>query len=126
MIKLKVEINGTSTPFAAGIFRSGPCPVVAVQQQCFSTPYDTPFIYASVDADIVRLILRNGQVVGRKVDSEQVGQLIYTKSIGSDKPQNLTRTYKCEKNKTGSSVFAAFYKEKSTELEMKSKFDTEM
>lgn len=121
-----MEINGSNTPFAAGIFRCGPCPVVAVQQHCFSTPYDTPFIYASVDADVVRLILRNGQVVGRKVDSEQVGQLIYTKSIGSDKPQNLARTYKGKKSKTGSAVFGAFYKEKSTELEMKNKSDTEM
>uniref|UniRef100_A0A671YJZ2 protein-glutamine gamma-glutamyltransferase n=1 Tax=Sparus aurata TaxID=8175 RepID=A0A671YJZ2_SPAAU len=87
-------VDPTPQERSGGIFRCGPCPVVAVQQHCFSTPYDTPFIYASVDADVVRLILRNGQVVGRKVDSEQVGQLIYTKSIGSDKPQNLARTYK--------------------------------
>lgn len=82
--------------------------MVAVQQHCFSAPYDTPFIYASVDADVVRLILRNGQVVGRTVDTEGVGQLIYTKSIGSDKPQNLAQTYKSKKSETGSSFFGAF------------------
>ncbi|KAM8754192.1 protein-glutamine gamma-glutamyltransferase E-like [Acanthopagrus schlegelii] len=90
-------VDPTPQERSGGIFRCGPCPVVAVQQHCFSTPYDTPFIYASVDADVVRLILRNGQVVGRTVDTEGVGRLIYTKSIGSDEPQNLAQTYKSKK-----------------------------
>lgn len=77
-----------------GLFRCGPCPIAAIQRRCLRAPHDTAFVYASVDADIVRLIVHNGRVVGRTVDSECVGQLIYTKRINSDAPQNLTQAYK--------------------------------
>lgn len=90
---------GTGASFSAGVFVCGPCPVAAIQQRCFSAPYDAPFIYASVDADVVRLIVRNGLVVERTVDTESVGRLIYTKSIGSDQPDNLTQAYKSKKSK---------------------------
>lgn len=87
-------VDPTPQEKSAGTFCCGPCPVVAIQRRCLSTPYDTSFVYASVDADVIRLIVRDGLVVGRKVDTECVGELIYTKSIGSDRPQDLTQTYK--------------------------------
>lgn len=93
------------------MFRCGPCPVVAVQQCCLGAPYDTSFVYASVDADIVRLIVRDGLVVGRELDTESVGQLIYTKSLGSDRPQNLTQAYKSKKSKTRSAVYETLVRE---------------
>ncbi|KAM9351055.1 protein-glutamine gamma-glutamyltransferase 2-like [Symphorus nematophorus] len=92
-------VDPTPQEKSAGIFCCGPCPVVAIQRRCLRAPYDSPFIYASVDADIIRLIVRNGLVVGRTVDTDWVGQLIYTKSIGSDRPQNLTHTYKRKKGR---------------------------
>ncbi|XP_073326324.1 protein-glutamine gamma-glutamyltransferase 5-like [Pagrus major] len=111
-------VDPTPQETSGGIYRCGPCPVVAVQQHYLSTRYDTPFIYASVDADIVRLILRNGQVVGRKVDTEGVGQLIYTKSIGSDKPENLAQSYKSKK-------IAMSPEEASSDLEVSLNIDGE-
>ncbi|XP_044067999.1 protein-glutamine gamma-glutamyltransferase 5-like isoform X2 [Siniperca chuatsi] len=87
-------VDPTPQEKSAGIFCCGPCPVVAIQQRCLAAPYDTSFIYASVDADVTRLIVRDGLVVGRTLDTELVGQLIYTKSLGSDTPENLTQTYK--------------------------------
>ncbi|XP_041654427.1 protein-glutamine gamma-glutamyltransferase 2-like isoform X2 [Cheilinus undulatus] len=92
-------VDPTPQEKSAGIFCCGPCPVVAIQQHCLGAPFDTPFIHASVDADIVRLIVRDGLVVGRKVNTEAVGQLIYTKSVGSDRPENLTPAYKSRKKK---------------------------
>lgn len=86
----------------AGAYRCGPCPVVAIQKRYLGTPYDTAFIYASVDADIVRMILRSGKVVGKKVDTKWVGRLIFTKSIGSDVPVDLTDSYKRQKRRKGS------------------------
>lgn len=86
--------------------------MVAVQQHCFNTPFDTPFIYASVDADVRRLILRNGQVVGEAVDTERVGQVIYTKRVGSDSAENLTESYKGEKSKTRFCACEAFQRER--------------
>lgn len=76
--------------------------MTAIQQHCIKTPYDSPFIYASVDADIVRLVVRNGAVVGKSVVVERVGQLICTKRIDSDSPEDLTQAYKCKKSKTRS------------------------
>ncbi|XP_042348149.1 protein-glutamine gamma-glutamyltransferase 5-like [Plectropomus leopardus] len=92
-------VDPTPQEKSAGIFCCGPCPVVAIQQRCLRAPYDAPFIYASVDADVIRLIVRKGLVVGRRVDSKCVGQLIYTKSINSDTPENLTQIYKMKKKR---------------------------
>ncbi|XP_008291944.1 protein-glutamine gamma-glutamyltransferase 5-like [Stegastes partitus] len=90
-------VDPTPQERSAGLFRCGPSPVAAVQLRCFGAPHDTSFIYASVDADVIRLIVRDGRVVGRTVDTEWVGQLICTKSLGSDRPENLTQTYKGKK-----------------------------
>ncbi|MED6245183.1 hypothetical protein ATANTOWER_032679, partial [Ataeniobius toweri] len=87
-------VDPTPQEKSEGIFRCGPCPVAAIQQNCFRVPYDTPFLYASVDGDVRRLIMHNGLVVGEKVDSETVGQLICTKSIGQNSLDDLTNTYK--------------------------------
>uniref|UniRef100_A0A8C4DK63 Transglutaminase-like domain-containing protein n=1 Tax=Dicentrarchus labrax TaxID=13489 RepID=A0A8C4DK63_DICLA len=87
-------VDPTPQEKSAGKFCCGPCPVVAIQQRCLHVPYDSSFVYASVDADIIRLIVHDGLVVQRVVDTESVGQLIYTKGIGSDRPNNLTQTYK--------------------------------
>lgn len=85
--------------FFVGLFRCGPCPIAAIQRRCLQAPHDTAFIYASVDADVIRLIVHNGRVVGRAVDTESVGQLIYTKRINSDAPENLTQAYKGMRSK---------------------------
>uniref|UniRef100_A0A8C5EC85 protein-glutamine gamma-glutamyltransferase n=1 Tax=Gouania willdenowi TaxID=441366 RepID=A0A8C5EC85_GOUWI len=87
-------VDPTPQEKSAGVFCCGPCPVAAIQRRYLGTPYDAPFIYASVDADVVRLIVRDGVVVGRTVDTECVGQQIYTKSVDSDRPENLTHKYK--------------------------------
>lgn len=73
-------------------------PLRPLPRHCLRAPHDTAFIYASVDADIVRLIVHNGRVVGRTVDTECVGQLIYTKRINSDAPENLTQAYKAKRS----------------------------
>uniref|UniRef100_A0A3Q3FCE8 Protein-glutamine gamma-glutamyltransferase 2-like n=1 Tax=Labrus bergylta TaxID=56723 RepID=A0A3Q3FCE8_9LABR len=97
-------VDPTPQEKSAGIYCCGPCPVVAIQQHCLGALYDSGFISASVDADIIRLIVSDGLVVERTVDTEAVGQLIYTKSIGSDRPENLTPAYKGKKSKTISGV----------------------
>ncbi|XP_068454210.1 protein-glutamine gamma-glutamyltransferase 2-like [Clinocottus analis] len=98
-------VDPTPQEKSAGVFCCGPCPVVAVRHRYTRAPYDTTFIYASVDADVVRLILHEGKLVGRKLDTEAVGKLIYTKSVHSDAPENLTWLYKSStRSKPGSSV----------------------
>ncbi|KAG7283484.1 hypothetical protein CRUP_035277, partial [Coryphaenoides rupestris] len=77
-----------------GIFCCGPCPVSALQRRQLGIPYDTAFVWASVDADVVRLIQRGGLVLGRDVDRHRVGRLICTKRPGANQPEDLTPQYK--------------------------------
>ncbi|XP_056279638.1 protein-glutamine gamma-glutamyltransferase 5-like [Pseudoliparis swirei] len=93
-------VDPTPQEKSAGVFCCGPCPVVAIRRRSIRTPYDASFVYAAVDANVVQLILHEGRVVGRTLDAEWVGQLIYTKSIDSDSPENLTGTYKSKKKGT--------------------------
>uniref|UniRef100_A0AAV2LWM6 protein-glutamine gamma-glutamyltransferase n=1 Tax=Knipowitschia caucasica TaxID=637954 RepID=A0AAV2LWM6_KNICA len=97
-------VDPTPQEKSEGIYCCGPCPVSAVQNRVLRCAFDASFILASVDADVVRLIVRDGLVVGRSVDRQCVGQLIYTKSIGSNKPQNLTHTYKTN-NRSGENTY---------------------
>ncbi|KAM9829210.1 protein-glutamine gamma-glutamyltransferase 5-like [Syngnathus typhle] len=103
-------VDPTPQEMSAGIYRCGPCPVVAIQRRSLDIPYDTAFIYASVDSDIVRMIVQSGKVVGKKVDTQWVGRSIFTKSIGSDVPEDLTESYKRQKKeqlyRVGDSGFA--------------------
>lgn len=82
------------------MFVCGPCPVAAIQQKRFDVQYDAAFIYASVDAEVIRVIVHDRLQVERMVDTESVGKLIYTKKVGSDNPENLTQAYKGKKSKT--------------------------
>lgn len=92
---MNCRINADTHGSPAGTFCCGPCPVAAVRQRCLRARFDAPFVYASVDADIMRTIVHNGRPAERNVDSELVGSLICTKSIDSDEPENLTPAYKC-------------------------------
>ncbi|XP_036389387.1 protein-glutamine gamma-glutamyltransferase 5-like [Megalops cyprinoides] len=88
-------LDPTPQERSRGIFCCGPCPVKAIRKRRVDLAYDTPFVYAEVNADVLTVIVANGQVVGRSLDTERVGTRIYTKSIGSLKPENLTCAYKC-------------------------------
>ncbi|KAK2851064.1 hypothetical protein Q5P01_007340 [Channa striata] len=87
-------VDPTPQEKSAGTYCCGPCPVTAIRQQLLSVLYDTPFLYASVDADVVRLIVRDRDIVGMKVDAESVGQLICTKRLNSDEAEDVTQAYK--------------------------------
>lgn len=78
-----------------GVFCCGPCPVRAIRQRHLKARFDAPFVYASVDADIVQKIVSDGRVVGKTVDTHSVGSFICTKSMHSDVAENLTLAYKC-------------------------------
>uniref|UniRef100_A0A3Q1HB60 Transglutaminase-like domain-containing protein n=1 Tax=Anabas testudineus TaxID=64144 RepID=A0A3Q1HB60_ANATE len=84
-------VDPTPQERSNGMFVCGPCPVAAIQQKRFDVQYDAAFIYASVDAEVIRVIVHDRLQVERMVDTESVGKLIYTKKVGSDNPENLTQ-----------------------------------
>uniref|UniRef100_A0A8C7TLJ8 Transglutaminase-like domain-containing protein n=1 Tax=Oncorhynchus mykiss TaxID=8022 RepID=A0A8C7TLJ8_ONCMY len=69
--------------------------VKGIRKRRYDALYDAPFIYASVNADVVTVIVRDGLVLGRSVDTQRVESHILTKNVGSDGPQSLTCAYKC-------------------------------
>lgn len=59
--------------------------------------YDVPFIYAAVNADVLVCIVRQAQVLSHTTEADRVGILICTKRLGSNRPQDITFTYKYNK-----------------------------
>lgn len=80
-----------------GVYRCGPAPVKAIREHQIDMSYDVPFIYAEVNADVRVHIVRQSQVLGYTTDTDRVGLLICTKSLGSNRPQDITSTYKYSK-----------------------------
>ncbi|XP_029579021.1 protein-glutamine gamma-glutamyltransferase 5 [Salmo trutta] len=91
-------LDPTPQEKSGGIFCCGPCPVKGIRKKRYDALYDAPFIYASVNADVVTVIVRDGLVLGRSVDTQRVGSHILTKNVGSDGPQSLTCAYKCNES----------------------------
>lgn len=56
--------------------------------------YDIPFVYAEVNADVIKFIVRDGRVLSHSKDTERVGSLICTKAVGFPRHLNITRDYK--------------------------------
>uniref|UniRef100_A0A668TAH5 Transglutaminase-like domain-containing protein n=1 Tax=Oreochromis aureus TaxID=47969 RepID=A0A668TAH5_OREAU len=86
--------NSAMVLFSFGVFRCGPCPVTAIKEGNLGVKYDTPFVFAEVNADIIHWIVqRNGQ--RRKVlDHATVGRNISTKSVYGDFRDDVTLHYK--------------------------------
>uniref|UniRef100_A0A3Q3X8I6 Protein-glutamine gamma-glutamyltransferase 2 n=1 Tax=Mola mola TaxID=94237 RepID=A0A3Q3X8I6_MOLML len=57
--------------------------------------YDIPFVFAEVNADCISWLVRpDGSLVKINSDPKRVGQNISTKSVGTQKRQDITSTYK--------------------------------
>ncbi|KAI4883069.1 hypothetical protein NFI96_029359 [Prochilodus magdalenae] len=87
-------LDPTPQERSGGMYRCGPAPVKAIRDQRMDMPYDIPFIYAEVNADVCVCIVRQGQVLSYTTDTERVGSFICTKGLGTNRPQDITSTYK--------------------------------
>lgn len=67
----------------------------AIKEGEVQLPYDTPFVYAEVNADEVIWLFGDGQaqeILAHNTSS--IGNEISTKMVGSDQRQNITSSYK--------------------------------
>ncbi|XP_035634458.1 transglutaminase 5, like isoform X1 [Oncorhynchus keta] len=87
-------LDPTPQERSGGIFCCGPAPVKAIRDRRVDLVYDIPFVYAEVNADVHTVIVKQGQVLSSSIDTERVGSLIVTQTIGSPRPQNITGNYK--------------------------------
>ncbi len=81
------------------MFRCGPAAVKAIYEQKVDAQYDVPFVYAEVNGDVHRIIIRNGKVLSKTVDKRSVGALISTKRPGAMRMLDITSEYKTERGK---------------------------
>ncbi|KAG7326469.1 hypothetical protein KOW79_009870 [Hemibagrus wyckioides] len=90
-------VDPTPQERSDGTFRCGPAPVKAIRECRTDMNYDVPFIYAEVNAVVHRYIMCQSQILSCTTETDRVGALICTKGLGSDKPQDITSTYKHNK-----------------------------
>uniref|UniRef100_A0A8C4H057 protein-glutamine gamma-glutamyltransferase n=1 Tax=Dicentrarchus labrax TaxID=13489 RepID=A0A8C4H057_DICLA len=84
-------LDPTPQEKSEGVFCCGPAPVKAICQGEANLKYDVPFVFAEVNADIVRWM------VSRKMhsDTRTVGKYISTKAVGYTNARNdITDSYK--------------------------------
>ncbi|XP_062301417.1 transglutaminase 5, like [Scomber scombrus] len=87
-------LDPTPQERSGGVFCCGPAPVKAIKDQRIDMFYDIPFVYAEVNADVHTVIVSQGRGVGYSKDTERVGSLICTKTVGLPRLQNITGDYK--------------------------------
>ncbi|KAL4007762.1 hypothetical protein ACER0C_001614 [Sarotherodon galilaeus] len=88
-------LDPTPQEKSEGVFCCGPAPVNAILRGDTDVKYDVPFVYAEVNADIVKwMIGTNGSKKKMYTDSMSVGQSISTKAVGSWKRVDITDSYK--------------------------------
>uniref|UniRef100_A0A3Q3NH98 Transglutaminase-like domain-containing protein n=1 Tax=Labrus bergylta TaxID=56723 RepID=A0A3Q3NH98_9LABR len=88
-------LDPTPQEESEGAFCCGPAPVTAIFQGDTDLKYDVPFVFAEVNADMVKWLLSTGGLK-RKMhsDTSTVGQKISTKAIGSNMRNDITNLYK--------------------------------
>ncbi|XP_061113163.1 protein-glutamine gamma-glutamyltransferase 2-like [Conger conger] len=78
-----------------GVFCCGPVPLKAIKEGELTLKYDAPFVFAEVNADVVKYVkLEDGQEFKFDGSTTRVGQCISTKSVGHDSREDITDLYK--------------------------------
>uniref|UniRef100_A0A667YVR0 protein-glutamine gamma-glutamyltransferase n=1 Tax=Myripristis murdjan TaxID=586833 RepID=A0A667YVR0_9TELE len=88
-------VDATPQETSDGHFRCGPASVAAIKEGLLCHPFDAGFCFAEVNSDVVFYKRdRYGTLTPFRVDKRHVGQLVLTKAVGSDRPFDITYTYK--------------------------------
>ncbi|KAL7832935.1 hypothetical protein SRHO_G00299530 [Serrasalmus rhombeus] len=76
------------------VYCCGPVPVRAIKEGELTFKYDTPFVFAEVNADVETFLKYKDGSTRKITGTSQVGQKISTKSVGSDEREDITHLYK--------------------------------
>ncbi|KAG5836150.1 hypothetical protein ANANG_G00251520, partial [Anguilla anguilla] len=77
-----------------GVYCCGPIPLKAIKEGELTFKYDAPFVFAEVNADVLTYMRHKDGRVEKIIGSTYVGQQISTKSVGSDRREDITHLYK--------------------------------
>ncbi|XP_075136657.1 protein-glutamine gamma-glutamyltransferase 5-like [Leptodactylus fuscus] len=91
-------LDATPQETSDGIFCCGPAPVKAIKEGDIHLKYDCPFIFAEVNADIIKWVVKNDTIGPERVyqDSKKIGRQISTKQVGTSGRLDVTNHYKYE------------------------------
>ncbi|CAO2579171.1 Protein-glutamine gamma-glutamyltransferase Z [Lemmus lemmus] len=88
-------LDPTPQQTSSGLFCCGPASVKAIKEGDVHLPYDTPFVFAEVNADEVVWLFEGGQVQEILAhNTSYIGKAISTKMVGSDERLDITSSYK--------------------------------
>uniref|UniRef100_H3CJT8 protein-glutamine gamma-glutamyltransferase n=1 Tax=Tetraodon nigroviridis TaxID=99883 RepID=H3CJT8_TETNG len=88
-------VDATPQETSDGYFRCGPASVNAIRSGYVYHPFDTSFVFAEVNSDIVYYKKdKYGNLTPYNVDTTHVGRCIYTKALSGSGPVDITHTYK--------------------------------
>ncbi|XP_044520236.1 protein-glutamine gamma-glutamyltransferase 2 isoform X1 [Gracilinanus agilis] len=88
-------IDPTPQEKSEGTYCCGPASVKAIKNGDVNTKYDAPFVFAEVNADVVKWIKKNnGTIEKMHTQTTAVGMMISTKAVGKDEREDITHDYK--------------------------------
>uniref|UniRef100_A0A8C9YM72 Transglutaminase-like domain-containing protein n=2 Tax=Sander lucioperca TaxID=283035 RepID=A0A8C9YM72_SANLU len=88
-------VDATPQETSDGYYRCGPASVIGIKEGLICHPYDPGFVFSEVNSDVVFYQRdRYGILTPYWVDKDYIGKAVYTKSLGSNSPNNITQNYK--------------------------------
>ncbi|XP_054841165.1 coagulation factor XIII A chain [Eublepharis macularius] len=88
-------VDSTPQENSDGMYRCGPASVQAIKHGHVCFQFDSPFIFAEVNSDVVySKVMKNGTKEVKYIDKTQIGKLILTKDVGRDGKKDVTDHYK--------------------------------
>uniref|UniRef100_A0A8C5H421 protein-glutamine gamma-glutamyltransferase n=1 Tax=Gouania willdenowi TaxID=441366 RepID=A0A8C5H421_GOUWI len=88
-------VDSTPQELSSGYYCCGPASVVAVKEGEVCYPYDTGFVFAEVNSDVVFFKRdKYGEMKVFRIDTTHVGKRILTKAVGSIQAVDVTHNYK--------------------------------
>uniref|UniRef100_K7FAI3 Protein-glutamine gamma-glutamyltransferase 2 n=1 Tax=Pelodiscus sinensis TaxID=13735 RepID=K7FAI3_PELSI len=87
-------LDPTPQEKSEGAYCCGPAPVTAIKEGELAMKYDSRFVFAEVNADVVYWLLKKDGSQKKTIHSSLIGKKISTKSVGTDTREDITHNYK--------------------------------
>ncbi|XP_054849611.1 protein-glutamine gamma-glutamyltransferase E-like isoform X1 [Eublepharis macularius] len=89
-------LDATPQERSTGIFQCGPASVRAIKEGDVDLNYDSPFVFAEVNADRITWTYNPSTRESKRLytETKSVGQFISTKAVGSHTRMDITNNYK--------------------------------
>ncbi|XP_031440694.1 coagulation factor XIII A chain [Clupea harengus] len=88
-------VDATPQETSDGMYRCGPASVHAIKHGLICYPFDSSFVFAEVNSDVVFYQRnRDGSLVPVRKNTKHVGRLVLTKALGSNGRREITDAYK--------------------------------